>query len=175
MDIRALGYLRLETTTLDEWRRYALDILGMVEATGTTEDTLCLRLDDRAHRIVIQAGEATASSRPAGRWRTPPRSPAPPRSWRRRRRRQGRRPAELAERRVQGLIHVTDPGGNPWRSTGARPRTTARSAPRTATASSPGPPRGRTSASATSSSRCRTSRPRSTSTRTCSASSCATR
>ncbi|MFC9491527.1 2,3-dihydroxybiphenyl 1,2-dioxygenase, partial [Streptomyces hydrogenans] len=36
MDIRALGYLRLETTRLEEWRRYTLDILGMAEAPGST-------------------------------------------------------------------------------------------------------------------------------------------
>ncbi|MFB7831132.1 MULTISPECIES: VOC family protein [unclassified Streptomyces] len=114
MDIRALGYLRLETTTLDEWRRYALDVLGMVEASGTTEDTLCLRLDDRAYRLVIQAGEsdrllaagwevanaaelarATAELEAAGVTV------------------KAADDGELAERRVRGLIHLADPCGNP--------------------------------------------------------------
>ncbi|MEU7513939.1 VOC family protein [Streptomyces sp. NPDC042898] len=114
MDIRALGYLRLETTDLDAWRRYALDVLGMVQATGTTDDTLLLRVDDRAYRIAIQAGEsdrllaagwevangaalaeAAAELEAAGVAL------------------KAADDAELAERRVQGLIHLTDPCGNP--------------------------------------------------------------
>ncbi|MEU3483865.1 VOC family protein [Streptomyces sp. NPDC033754] len=114
MDIRALGYLRLETTDLDAWRRYALDVLGMVQATGTTDDTLLLRVDDRAYRIAVQAGEsdrllaagwevanaaalagATAELEAAGVAV------------------KAADDAELAERRVQGLIHLTDPCGNP--------------------------------------------------------------
>ncbi|MFD0151318.1 VOC family protein [Streptomyces sp. NPDC055721] len=114
MDIRALGYLRLETTDLDAWRRYALDVLGMVQATGTTDDTLLLRVDDRVYRIAIQAGEsdrllaagwevanaaalaeATAELEAAGVAV------------------KAADDAELAERRVQGLIHLTDPCGNP--------------------------------------------------------------
>ncbi|MFE5791604.1 VOC family protein [Streptomyces sp. NPDC056503] len=114
MDVRALGYLRLETTRLDEWRRYTLDILGMAEAPGSTDTTLLLRLDDRAYRIAIQAGdsdrllaagwelagaaalaEAAAELEAAGvAVKTAD-------------------AGELAERRVQGLIHLTDPCGNP--------------------------------------------------------------
>ncbi|GGY59349.1 VOC family protein [Streptomyces omiyaensis] len=114
MDIRALGYLRLETTRLDAWRRYTLDILGMAEAPGSTDTTLLLRLDDRAYRIAIQAGEsdrllaagwelanagalaaATAALEAAGVAVETAGA------------------AELAERRVQGLVHLTDPCGNP--------------------------------------------------------------
>ncbi|MFD4370299.1 VOC family protein [Streptomyces sp. NPDC058486] len=114
MDIRALGYLRLETTRLDEWRRYTLDILGMAEAPGSTDTTLLLRVDDRAYRLAIQAGdsdrllaagwevangtalaEAAAALEAAGvAVKTADAD-------------------ELAERRVQGLIHLTDPCGNP--------------------------------------------------------------
>ena len=114
MDIRALGYLRISTTKLDEWRTYALDVLGMVEAPGTTEDTLYLRLDDRAFRIAVHAGdserllaagwevanaaalaEATRELEAAGHAVKPAEA------------------EELAARRVQGMVHVTDPGGNP--------------------------------------------------------------
>ncbi|MFI6416861.1 VOC family protein [Streptomyces sp. NPDC050842] len=114
MDIRALGYLRLETTDLDAWRRYALDVLGMVQATGTTDDTLLLRVDDRAYRIAIQAGEsdrllaagwevanATALATAAAELEEAGVAV------------KAADPSELAERRVQGLIHVTDPCGNP--------------------------------------------------------------
>ncbi|MFB6901688.1 VOC family protein [Streptomyces hydrogenans] len=114
MDIRALGYLRLETTRLEEWRRYTLDILGMAEAPGSTDTTLLLRVDDRAYRLAIQAGdsdrllaagwevanattlaEAAAELEAAGvAVKTADAD-------------------ELAERRVQGLLHLTDPCGNP--------------------------------------------------------------
>ncbi|MEU2657734.1 VOC family protein [Streptomyces sp. NPDC007325] len=114
MDIRALGYLRLETTRLDEWRRYTLDILGMAEAPGSTDTTLLLRVDDRAYRLVIQAGEsdrllaagwelanATALADAAAELEAAGVAVKTADA------------AELAERRVQGLIHLTDPCGNP--------------------------------------------------------------
>ncbi|MFJ6516681.1 VOC family protein [Streptomyces filamentosus] len=114
MDIRALGYLRLETTRPDEWRRYTLDLLGMAEASGSTDDVLLLRLDDRAYRIEIRTGgsdrllaagwelagaralaDAVAELEAAGvAVKTAD-------------------AAECAERRVQGLVHLTDPCGNP--------------------------------------------------------------
>ena len=114
MDIRALGYLRLETTKLDEWRTYTRDILGMVEAEGSTEQQLNLRIDDRAHRIQIVSGEAdrllaagfevasagalaaTAAALEAAGVVV-----------------KHADAATLAERRVQGLIHLQDPSGNP--------------------------------------------------------------
>lgn len=114
MDIRALGYLRLETTRPDEWRRYTLDLLGMAEASGSTDDVLLLRLDDRAYRIEIRTGGSDRLL--AAGWELA-----------------GARAlaaavaeleaagvavktadaAECAERRVQGLVHLTDPCGNP--------------------------------------------------------------
>ncbi|MFF6788400.1 VOC family protein [Streptomyces filamentosus] len=114
MDIRALGYLRLETTRPDEWRRYTLDLLGMAEASDSTDDVLLLRLDDRAYRIEIRTGgsdrllaagwelagaralaDAVAELEAAGvAVKTAD-------------------AAECAERRVQGLVHLTDPCGNP--------------------------------------------------------------
>ncbi|MFI9741016.1 VOC family protein [Streptomyces sp. NPDC052494] len=114
MDIRALGYLRLETTDLDAWRRYALDVLGMVQATGTTDDTLLLRVDDRAYRIAVQAGEsdrllaagwevANAAALAEAAAELEAAGVAV----------KAADDAELAERRVQGLIHLTDPCGNP--------------------------------------------------------------
>ncbi|NBE52579.1 VOC family protein [Streptomyces boluensis] len=114
MDIRSLGYLRLETTKLDEWRTYTLDILGMVEASGSTEDTLCLRMDDRAYRITIQAG-ANDRLLAAG-WEVA--NAAALGEVARELSAAGvavkaADADELTERRVRGLLHVTDPGGNP--------------------------------------------------------------
>ncbi|MDI3408794.1 VOC family protein [Streptomyces cavernicola] len=114
MDIRSLGYLRIETTKLDEWRTYALDILGMVESPDSTEDTLCLRIDDRSHRIVVQAGEsdrliaagwevANAAELARAAAELEEAGHAVKRA----------DDAQLAERRVRDLIQVTDPCGNP--------------------------------------------------------------
>ncbi|GHF93744.1 VOC family protein [Streptomyces hydrogenans] len=114
MDIRALGYLRLETTRLEEWRRYTLDILGMAEAPGSTDTTLLLRVDDRAYRLAIQAGDsdrllaagwevanATALAEAAAELEAAGVAVKTADA------------DELAERRVQGLLHLTDPCGNP--------------------------------------------------------------
>ncbi|MFB0628770.1 VOC family protein [Streptomyces sp. AB3(2024)] len=114
MDIRALGYLRIETTDLPAWRTYVLDHLGMTEAPGSTPESLHVRIDDRVHRFQFLAGEqdrllaagfevanaraleeAAAELEAAG---FPVKQADA---------------ATLADRRVQGLIHCEDPSGNP--------------------------------------------------------------
>ncbi|MFG2140056.1 VOC family protein [Streptomyces sp. NPDC048650] len=114
MDIRSLGYLRLETATLAEWRTYVLDILGMSEAENTTDEVLHVRIDDRIRRFSFVAGsqdrligagfevanaralaDAAAELEAAGVAV------------------EHADDATLAERRVQGLIHCADPAGNP--------------------------------------------------------------
>ncbi|MFE3762745.1 VOC family protein [Streptomyces sp. NPDC059104] len=114
MDIRALGYLRIETTDLPAWRTYVLDLLGMTEAPGSTPESLHVRIDDRVHRFQFLAGEqdrllaagfevanaraleeAAAELEAAG---FPVKQADA---------------ATLADRRVQGLIHCEDPSGNP--------------------------------------------------------------
>lgn len=114
MDIRALGYLRIETADLAAWRTYVLDVLGMTEAQGSTDAQLNVRIDDRVHRFQFVAGtkdrllaagfevanaralaEAAAELEAAG--FAVKEGDA----------------ATLADRRVQGLIHCEDPSGNP--------------------------------------------------------------
>ncbi|MFF4321921.1 VOC family protein [Streptomyces sp. NPDC001568] len=114
MDIRALGYLRIETADLAAWRTYALDVLGMTEGQDSTDTQLSVRIDDRVHRLRFVAGttdrllaagfevanaralrEAAAELEAAGHAV-----------------KQGD-DATLADRRVQGLIHCEDPSGNP--------------------------------------------------------------
>ena len=56
-DIRALGYLTIDTTDLDRWRTLAFDVLDLGEGTDSDDDTLYLRLDERAHRLVIRRSE----------------------------------------------------------------------------------------------------------------------
>ncbi|GAA4819729.1 iron-dependent extradiol dioxygenase HsaC [Tomitella cavernea] len=57
MSIRALGYLRIETTDIEAWREYGLKVLGMVEGKGADENNLYLRMDDFPARLVIIPGE----------------------------------------------------------------------------------------------------------------------
>ncbi|MDA5282135.1 VOC family protein [Streptomyces sp. Isolate_45] len=114
MDIRALGYLRIETADLAAWRTFALDVLGMTQGQGSTDTLLSVRIDDRVHRFQFVAGttdrllaagfevanaralrDAAAELEAAGRAVKQADD------------------ATLADRRVQGLIHCEDPGGNP--------------------------------------------------------------
>lgn len=56
-DVRALGYLAIDTTDFDRWRTLAFDVLDLGDSADSTEDTLYLRLDERAYRLVIRRGE----------------------------------------------------------------------------------------------------------------------
>ncbi|MER7005891.1 VOC family protein [Dactylosporangium sp. NPDC000555] len=55
MDIHSLGYVRLESTVVDEWRTFAHDVLGAV-AVDTPDGGLHIRLDERPMRIAIIPG-----------------------------------------------------------------------------------------------------------------------
>ncbi|GAA3262991.1 VOC family protein [Streptomyces lavendulae] len=114
MDIRALGYLRIETADLPAWRTYVLDLLGMTEAPGSTPGSLHVRIDDRVHRFQFVAGEQDrllAAGFEVANARTLEEAAAELES--------AGFPvkqadaATLADRRVQGLIHCEDPSGNP--------------------------------------------------------------
>ncbi|MFG2499509.1 VOC family protein [Streptomyces sp. NPDC048441] len=114
MDIRSLGYLRIETAGLDAWRTYVLDLLGMVTAEDSTESVLNVRIDDRIRRLSFVGGtqdrllaagfevaDASALAQAAAELEAAGIAVKPADD------------ATLAERRVQGLIHCTDPAGNP--------------------------------------------------------------
>jgi len=113
MGIRSLGYLRIEATDVPAWREYGLKVLGMVEGQGSDPEALYLRMDDFPARLVIfpgdrdrlaQAGwevanegelaEVAASLDAAG--------VAVEKA----------SDADLADRRVAGLIRFDDPSGN---------------------------------------------------------------
>src|SRR6201999_827241 len=55
--IRSLGYLRIEATDMAAWRGYGLEVLGMVEGSGSSEGALYLRMDDFPARLVIVPGQ----------------------------------------------------------------------------------------------------------------------
>jgi 3,4-dihydroxy-9,10-secoandrosta-1,3,5(10)-triene-9,17-dione 4,5-dioxygenase len=111
MDIHALGYLRLEATDLDAWERFLRDGLDL-EVARDGDDRLRARIDERPARLVVTASDVdrlaavgweasglralarvTAALEGAG---VAVRSAAP---------------EELADRRVEALVHVCDPGG----------------------------------------------------------------
>ena len=56
-DIRALGYLTIDTTDLERWRTLAHDVLDLGVGAGGDDDTLHLRLDERARRITLRRAE----------------------------------------------------------------------------------------------------------------------
>lgn len=56
MDIHSLGFVRLESSVVQQWRSFAADVLG-ASVTDGPDGSLHLRLDDRPVRIAIVPGE----------------------------------------------------------------------------------------------------------------------
>jgi 3,4-dihydroxy-9,10-secoandrosta-1,3,5(10)-triene-9,17-dione 4,5-dioxygenase len=113
MGIRQLGYLRIEATDMARWREYGLKVLGMVEGKGSDENALYLRMDDFPARLVIvpgdkdrlaQAGWETANAGELDEVRRNLDAAGVPYK-------EGTQ-AELADRRVTGMISFDDPSGN---------------------------------------------------------------
>lgn len=57
IDIRSMGYVRVESTDLDAWRTFAGKVLGLVEVKGPNPDNLYFRMDDVSARIVVEPSE----------------------------------------------------------------------------------------------------------------------
>lgn len=56
--VRSLGYLRLYSTVVDEWRTFGSEVLGMMAVNGANADAAYFRIDDRPARVVISPAEA---------------------------------------------------------------------------------------------------------------------
>jgi 3,4-dihydroxy-9,10-secoandrosta-1,3,5(10)-triene-9,17-dione 4,5-dioxygenase len=56
MKIHSLGYVRLESTDVGQWRGFAEDVLGL-RATDGPDGSLRLRMDERPVRIAIVPGQ----------------------------------------------------------------------------------------------------------------------
>ncbi|MEU1984196.1 biphenyl-2,3-diol 1,2-dioxygenase [Nocardia sp. NPDC019395] len=56
-DIKSLGYVQIQTTDIARWRQFAFGVLGFAEGSGPDEDSLYLRMDERAGRIVVSPGD----------------------------------------------------------------------------------------------------------------------
>ena len=55
--ITALAYLGIASRRLDEWDRFATGLLGMQRADRSRTDA-AFRMDDRAHRLIVERGDA---------------------------------------------------------------------------------------------------------------------
>ncbi len=111
MDIHALGYLRLEATDLDAWERFLGAGLDM-EVVRDGDSELRVRVDERAARLVVTASKVdrlAAVGWEASGLRALARVTAALEGAGVAVR--GAAPEELADRRVEALVHVDDPGG----------------------------------------------------------------
>ncbi|GAA2824664.1 iron-dependent extradiol dioxygenase HsaC [Crossiella cryophila] len=113
MGIRSLAYLRIEATDVPKWREFGLKVLGMVEGKGADPAALYLRMDDFPARLVILPGERDRLA--AAGWEVANEAEltevadrldaagVPVKAAEK---------AELADRRVTGMISFEDPSGN---------------------------------------------------------------
>jgi 3,4-dihydroxy-9,10-secoandrosta-1,3,5(10)-triene-9,17-dione 4,5-dioxygenase len=58
MAVRSLGYVVIEATDLQRWRRFAVETLGLMEGPPGPDGSLRLRIDERPFRIAVVAGKA---------------------------------------------------------------------------------------------------------------------
>ena len=56
-DLKSLGYVKVQTSDIPRWRRFAFDVLGFAEGSGPDADALYLRMDERAARIIVVPGD----------------------------------------------------------------------------------------------------------------------
>lgn len=55
--IKSLGYVSVQTSDIDRWRHFAFGVLGFAQGNGPDADSLYLRMDERAARIIVTPGE----------------------------------------------------------------------------------------------------------------------
>jgi 3,4-dihydroxy-9,10-secoandrosta-1,3,5(10)-triene-9,17-dione 4,5-dioxygenase len=111
--ISSLGYLRIESADLPAWREFGTKILGLTEGRGPDPDAVYLRMDDFPARLIIVPG--TEDRLLASGWEVADQqtltevahilaaADVPVKAG---------DEAELADRRVGGLLHADDPSGN---------------------------------------------------------------
>jgi 3,4-dihydroxy-9,10-secoandrosta-1,3,5(10)-triene-9,17-dione 4,5-dioxygenase len=111
--ISSLGYLRIESADTGAWREFGTKILGLSEGRGPDPDAVYLRMDDFPARLIIvpgdrerllAAGWEVADERTLGEVAHILAGAGVPVK--------AADAAELADRRVGGLLHVDDPSGN---------------------------------------------------------------
>jgi 3,4-dihydroxy-9,10-secoandrosta-1,3,5(10)-triene-9,17-dione 4,5-dioxygenase len=111
--VASLGYLRIESAEAAAWREFGVKVLGMVEGRGPDPAAVYLRMDEFPARLVIVPGESDRLL--ASGWEV-----AGGEAFERVRRAldqagiavKAGTEAELADRRVAGLLRLEDPAGN---------------------------------------------------------------
>ena len=53
IDIRSMGYVRVASTDLDQWKHFAGKVLGLAEGRGPNPDNLYYRIDEVSARLVV--------------------------------------------------------------------------------------------------------------------------
>ncbi len=57
IDIKSLGYVRVESTDMDAWKAFNGKVLGLAEGRGPTEGNQYWRIDELSARIVVFPGD----------------------------------------------------------------------------------------------------------------------
>lgn len=55
--IKSLGYVSVQTCDIDRWRHFAFGVLGFAQGSGPDGESLYLRMDERAARIIVIPGD----------------------------------------------------------------------------------------------------------------------
>jgi 3,4-dihydroxy-9,10-secoandrosta-1,3,5(10)-triene-9,17-dione 4,5-dioxygenase len=111
--MRSLGYLRVESTDIEAWRTFGVKVLGMVEGRGPDTSALYLRMDDFPARIVVLPGDRNRLVSTGWELTDPPALDNAARVLEEAGvATKAATAAELAERRVAGMIRFDDPFGN---------------------------------------------------------------
>jgi 3,4-dihydroxy-9,10-secoandrosta-1,3,5(10)-triene-9,17-dione 4,5-dioxygenase len=113
ISIKSMGYIRVASTNLDEWRTFAEKVLGLAVGRGPNPDNLYYRIDEVSARVVVFPADVDQLS--ATGWEV-----ADHRALEEARLHlkeagvvfEEGTPDELAERRVQELVRFTDPWDN---------------------------------------------------------------
>jgi 3,4-dihydroxy-9,10-secoandrosta-1,3,5(10)-triene-9,17-dione 4,5-dioxygenase len=113
IDIKSMGYVRVASTDLDQWRTFAGKVLGLAEGRGPDRDNLYFRIDAVSARLVVFPSDVDRLE--ATGWEL-----ADHRALQAAREHlaaagvtfEEGTGAELAERRVQELVRFEDPWGN---------------------------------------------------------------
>lgn len=113
IDIKSMGYIRVDSTDLEAWRHFGTKVLGLAEAKGPDENHLYFRIDEVSARIVVVPAEVDQLA--ASGWELA--DHAALQAAREHLKEAGvvfeeGTPDELADRRVQELIRFTDPFDN---------------------------------------------------------------
>lgn len=57
IDIKSMGYARVSSTNLEEWRKFAEEVIGLAAGTGPNPEHLYYKIDEVSARLVVAPGE----------------------------------------------------------------------------------------------------------------------